>query len=1226
MKSVLNKHRESIGENANQFGLRQDSSPVAQTTQALRTTSSVAMLSAFQKENILLLNRVLLGLVLAIGFLGLIGHYFDIPNLRSLGTSTPILLPTAYALVSLSITGLLILTIPRAQTPCRQACLQIGSLVVTWSIGLYFLTALMMQVGFHLELLLTQRMTWWGMTLIGAISLVLSCIALTCRYFGRVYLVQVFGVGIPALLLLCIHSFALLGHINDIPMLYASYMSIPSSLGYLLFSLILLIDTIPSRGLFSPLFSSVNLVRWLSLGALVIGGFLMIDGFMDILRLHSVINTSFQANLGELTSIYLNDEFSAIGLFTLVVTVIMMAIYFYEQSLFSLQCERQAEARFRQVVEVGILGFVFWNKAGEITDANDAFLDMVGYSREELEQGRINWREMTPPEYAYLDERAFIQMESYGKCEPYEKQYITKDGRRIDIQLSVAYYHQSKQAGVAYILDITNQKRAEASLEDSEEQLRLITDALPVLISFIDKNLCYQFANKAYEVWFGYSVNQILGKSVYEVLGEKAMEGLKPYMVRALQGETVSFELTTPYHMGGTRTIHADYIPKFSSDNSVEGFFVLVADITQQKKAEQDLIDSRDRLQAAIDVAGMGTYRWNMQTGDVVWDSSLYQLFGVDESGPRGLQSFYELIHEDELDAVKAEIERCKQPDYCQFNLEYRIIRPDGQVRWILDKGAVRRDDDETPVYLTGACFDITEQKQYERALKESEERYRLILEGSNDGIWDWDMGNNVVYSNARYRDMIGLEEEDFSIDYFFSLIHPEDQPRVVDAVLAHMETSAAYDIEFRLLNKKTQSYVTVWSRGKVIKDEQGLPVRMSGLHTDLTERLRAQHALAESEARFRMLAESAPVIIWMTNAQNENEYVNASYLSLFGLSPEEALGNRWMDLVHIDDRKSYLKICEDAFRTKQSFKTEVRVYDVNHAVRWLLVVGVPRFTPQGEFLGFIGSCADITEQKQTEAELLLAREMAEIANQKKSEFLAMMSHELRTPLNAVLSYSKMMEMGLAGPVTEKQAKYLHNVGASGQHLLAVINDLLDVSKIEAGKMQIMPDWIDLEPVIADIQSMMMTLASKKNVALTFNLQPAIGRIYVDEYRFKQILVNLINNAIKFNKPHGDVVVQIRNEEQWLTVSVWDTGIGIPQSKLPELFHKFYQVDSSMSRRQEGTGLGLSLTKDLVELHGGVILVHSTEGVGTTFEVKLPLSPVSSEGIGIDQDQFVLIE
>lgn len=262
------------------------------------------------------------------------------------------------------------------------------------------------------------------------------------------------------------------------------------------------------------------------------------------------------------------------------------------------------------------------------------------------------------------------------------------------------------------------------------------------------------------------------------------------------------------------------------------------------------------------------------------------------------------------------------------------------------------------------------------------------------------------------------------------------------------------------------------------------------------------------------------------------------------------------------------------------------------------------------EQLGIALAQAELYQAEQAaRQDEVKARNLAETANRKKSEFLGMMSHELRTPLNSIIGYSKMIENEMAGPINEKQAKYIQNVSQSGRHLLDIVNDLLDVSQIETGRLTINPFKFELKPVLDEVYTMMQGLADRKQVSLTFDIQPGLEILTADPGRFKQILINLLNNAIKFNQEQGTVRLRLYTSVEGNQVigEVVDNGIGIAKDKQKELFTKFYQADARIARNYEGTGLGLALTKELLELHGGKIEVVSDEGIGSIFTFRLPL-------------------
>jgi len=258
-----------------------------------------------------------------------------------------------------------------------------------------------------------------------------------------------------------------------------------------------------------------------------------------------------------------------------------------------------------------------------------------------------------------------------------------------------------------------------------------------------------------------------------------------------------------------------------------------------------------------------------------------------------------------------------------------------------------------------------------------------------------------------------------------------------------------------------------------------------------------------------------------------------------------------------------------------------------------------------GIFCGRVVCLHDITELKDIEQSLLEANTIAETSNRTKSEFLATMSHELRTPLNSIIGFSDLLLEGDSR--SEKQIRYLQNISRSGKHLLAIINDILDLSKIESGKIQLHREILPVKPLLEDMLANMQALAAKKEIVLKTSFDFDLGYIQADKGKIKQVLYNLIGNAIKFTDHGGFVTIGAKMKDDMIHISIKDTGIGISKKDQEKLFKPFTQIDSSISRRYEGTGLGLALAKELVVLHGGQIWVESESGKGSTFTFTVPL-------------------
>jgi len=287
-----------------------------------------------------------------------------------------------------------------------------------------------------------------------------------------------------------------------------------------------------------------------------------------------------------------------------------------------------------------------------------------------------------------------------------------------------------------------------------------------------------------------------------------------------------------------------------------------------------------------------------------------------------------------------------------------------------------------------------------------------------------------------------------------------------------------------------------------------------------------------------------------------------------------------------------------------------------------LQTVKAPLYNETGNFIGLVGVSRDITERQKAEDALLKAR-IAEDANRAKSEFIATMSHELRTPLNSIIGFSDLLLEGMSGKLNERQGRYIQNISSSGRHLLQLINDILDLSKVEAGKTVLEPENFELAKIFKDIEKVFGPLAVGKKLSIIFEVDSRISSVRADKMRFKQILYNLISNAVKFTPEGGAITVSAAKAGDMVRICVKDTGIGISREDLDSLFQPFKQLDSFFNRRYEGTGLGLFLVKRFVEMHGGNIQVESVPGTGSAFIFELPFETGEKENDETSEEAFV---
>ncbi len=521
---------------------------------------------------------------------------------------------------------------------------------------------------------------------------------------------------------------------------------------------------------------------------------------------------------------------------------------------------------------------------------------------------------------------------------------------------------------------------------------------------------------------------------------------------------------------------------------------------------------------------------------------------------------------------------------------------------------------------------DISERKRHEATLRDSEQRLNLALEGAALGVWDWHIPSGHVTFNTRWAEMLGytLAELQPNVSTWEQLVHPDDWPRIHAALDSHLRgETPRYASEHRLRHKRGHWLWTLDS-GKVLeRDARGQAVRAVGIHQDINARKQAEADLAQSEAWLREAQTVAKVGSWHLDIVNNLLTWSDETHRIFDIAPGAPLNlDIFLDKVHPADRDALARAW-DAACQGSDYDIEHRVVTKDNAggkkIIWVRERAQVRFNPQGQPIEGIGTVQDITELKEARERLerlnqtleqRVAQRTEELnrALRLKDEFLASMSHELRTPLNAILTVAEMLNDQLIGPLNTKQAQYLSVISDSGQQLLALITDVLEMSKITAGHAKIQLEDVDVQALCASCVTMLKTIADKKQLHLQVAIHPTPLRAHTDRFRLRQILINLLGNAVKFTPEHRNIGLEVEVDATagLLSLTVWDEGIGIAQQDMANLFMPFVQLDGGLNRAYEGSGLGLALVKKNAELLQGSVHVHSELGRGSRFTVLLP--------------------
>lgn len=673
----------------------------------------------------------------------------------------------------------------------------------------------------------------------------------------------------------------------------------------------------------------------------------------------------------------------------------------------------------------------------------------------------------------------------------------------------------------------------------------------------------------------------------------------------------------------GVLGVHSDEKHHFTPDDT--NFVQAVANVLWEaiRRQEQEESLQRSELRWRFALEGGNTGAWELrQSSMTAWTSHRHdQIFGYEEPVENwSYERFIDHVLEEDRTGVDDAFKLALQTGE-SWNFECRILGADGQVRWIRASGRPENPQQAGEPQIWGLVEDITDRKQTEIEIARTQERTQLAMSAASLGFWDWNIDENkLLWAGAE--DLYGVTaDEQRGIDTyekFLERVYPEDRDRVRSAVEKALSGVKKYEVDFRV---PWPDGTVRWLMGKgsVTRNDEGKAVRMVGVNFDITARKDAEEAVRRSEERLRMAARMAQFGSYYGDVSSGVVTWSPELKRIFGLEqddPGDIPIGKVPNFVHEEDRERVFQKIKDSFDPAGdgNFHDEHRILRPDGQVRWVLMQGRTGFQGKGanrEPSRIAGVVLDTTERRHAQAELEQARRAAEAANESKSVFLANMSHEIRTPLTAILGYTDVLHAQLDD--SDAQA-CLRTIKENGKYLCDIINDILDLSKIESGKMTVRRDETSLIKILADIRSLMNVRATEKSLALSVDFKGEVPeQVVTDPKMVRQVLVNLVGNAIKFTERGGvHISCKCLAKKELIEIAVKDTGIGISEEDLEDLFLPFEQLDNSFTRTTGGSGLGLAISKKLVEMLGGELKVESVLGEGSVFRFTFATGPLDA--------------
>jgi PAS domain S-box-containing protein len=741
--------------------------------------------------------------------------------------------------------------------------------------------------------------------------------------------------------------------------------------------------------------------------------------------------------------------------------------------------------------------------------------------------------------------------------------------------------------------------QSDYNLQPNEDIFRIIIQESPTPVGlYVGKEMVIRVANKFMLTTWGKGSDvinkkyrdilpELEGQNIFEPLDDVFTSG-KAYHSTEYPIDLVVDGLLQNFYF------NFDFTPLKDKDGNVWGVLNTATDVTELVLTRKQLAAADERVRFALESSELGTWDLNPINKTVTWDERCRELFGFGRDTEVSYDEGLNCIHPDDIDYVSSQVMLSvdigiKKP----FDIKFRTIGiDDNKTRWVRSKGRAYFNDEGLCHRFAGTIQDIT------REIADNIEQQKLLrlIDNSSDFIGLSDPDGVVTFINMAGLKMLGLDNFKDAYRPNTDYVFPGEVFKLKSEVYPAVAEKGFWTGEITYRHFKTGEAIPTFVNTMTVFDPvSGESQGRATIVRDLRQEISSKQALTDQIKQYEFVTNFMPVQLWTAGTDGLLDFVNQRTADFFGMPAENIIGPAWQNFVHPDDFEACIEVWTRSLQTGDLYQFEFRLKDRYGEYKWHLARALP-FISDGKIVKWFGTNTDIDEQKRMERQ--------------KDDFLGIASHELKTPVTSIKAYAQVLGAMLSKEGEKKKAEMVLKLDSQVNRLTNLIGDLLDVTKINSGRLQFNKTWFDFNEAIKESVEDLQHTTTKHQLIQDFT---KTGKVYSDKDRIGQVLTNLVTNAVKYS-PHSDkIIISTKLENNEVTVCVQDFGIGIPGDKADRVFEQFYRVSGDKQHTFPGLGLGLYISSEIIKREGGRMWVNSIEGKGSTFCFTLPVDDLRTK-------------